>query len=296
MYYVKASETIEGYYIYGSVVEKAAMKKNNFYMLITLDKNTKAFAVYPNNIDHEVELGEELKINTQTIELNSFNKYKTSKVDDETHCKNLFKDYKNRLAYDAEGLYEVLDDEYKSKRFGTLQSFAVYIKTNKTKLMSSNLEEFGVKKEDDYTEYTCVDKTGKTYIFKEQVPMKYKMALDNYTIDSQKYTDIYDTTTNQGKTVLSLNRFNEAINAKDYDFAYNKLAESFKKKNFPTLKSFEEYIKKNWFDKNTFEYVKFGNETDVYYTYDVNITDSSKTNSKVVSKTFIIIFRRRNRF
>ena len=86
--------------------------------------------------------------------------------------------------------------------------------------------------------------------------------------------------------ILNINKFRQAINDKNYKYAYSILADSFKANNFVTQDTFENYVKSNFFENNEFEYVEFGNEANTYYTYKVNIKDKSGNN---ITKTFIVL-------
>ncbi len=110
--------------------------------------------------------------------------------------------------------------------------------------------------------------------------MNYTVIIDTYTIDIPEFLDKYNKGTPQEKVLLNLNKFMQSINNKDYKFAYSLLADGFKQNNFQTLDKFEGYIKTNFFDKNTFDYKKFGDSANTYYTYEVEIKDALRKRYK----------------
>jgi len=288
MYTVDIDADFTTYFVYGKVIEKNNYKRTDFSIMITIDEANRKYEIYPYGHDYEVKLGEELKINKKEINNSKYNTVSAVIVDDETYCQDLYEDYRNRLLYDVDGLYEILDTEYRKMKFGNIESFRSYVQNNKTKLVNENLKGYNIEEGEDYTQYICVSKDGNYYFFNETAPMQYTLILDSYTVDMNKFTSIYDSTTIQGKVVLNLNKIMTALNTKDYEYVYNRLADSFKKANFPTQKSFEDYAKVTFFDKNEFEYVKFNNESDIYYTYEIKITDESKKDNKSINKTFIM--------
>jgi len=126
--------------------------------------------------------------------------------------------------------------------------------------------------------------------------MKYEVILDTYTIDIPEFVTKYNASTPQEKVILNLNKFMLALNDKDYKTAYNMLAPSFRTNNFSTLAEFEEYAKTYLFENNKFEYTKFGNEAGTYYTYEVRITDASRTKRKRSYKNIYNVTWRWNKF
>lgn len=288
MYNVDIDADSITYFVSGKIIEKDSYKKTKFSIMIIIDQANRKFEIYPFGHEYDLKVGEELIVDKKEINNSQYNFVSAVSVDDETYCQDLFEDYKNRLFYDVDGLYEILDKEYREKKFGSLEAFKNYVQNNKTKLVNERLTGYSIEEVEDYTQYICEGKDGNYYYFKVIAPMQYTLIMDNYTIDTNKFTSIYDTTNIQGKVVLNLNKIMTALNTKDYEYVYNKLADSFKKANFPTQKSFEDYAKVTFFDKNEFEYVKFNNESDIYYTYEIKITDESKKDNKSINKTFIM--------
>ena len=153
---------------------------------------------------------------------------------------------------------------------------------------SIKVSKYDVNKEDDYTQYVCIDSFENNYIFKATSAMKYTVILDTYTIDIPEFTEKYAKANTQEKVILNLNKFMLSLNNKDYKYAYSILANSFKQANFPSLEEFENYAKQTFFDHNAFEYVSYDSNGDTYYTYAVTISDSTGQSIDTVTKTFII--------
>ena len=279
-----ANDQVRVYFVNGNVVEKSSLKKSQFSIMVSTDTQNTAFEIYPNGYDYKIELGKELKIDKKEIINTKYNNYTYNIINDETYSKDIFDDYKNRLMYDVEGSFNRLDEEYRKAKFTNLEEYKKYVKDNYTKLINSNLSSYQVTN----TQVLCIDRNNKSYIFKITAPMQYSLILDTYTIDIPEFTTKYNGANDKEKVILNINKFMLALNDKDYKYAYNILANSFKQKNFPTFESFEKYAKSNFFDQNKFDYLEFGDEAGTYYTYKVSITDATGKNNKSITKTFIM--------
>ena len=123
--------------------------------------------------------------------------------------------------------------------------------------------------------------------------MDYKVIMDTYTIDLPEFIEKYDSTNEQGKVALNIDKFFKAINNKDYRYAYNHLSSGFKDEYFNNLSDFENYINEKFFDNNIIEYKTFEERADNIYVYKIQIsTDGS---NEKISNSIIVKLRRRNR-
>ena len=77
----------------------------------------------------------------------------------------------------------------------------------------------------------------------------------------------------------------KTINAKDYKYAYNCLAGSFKNNYFKTQSEFENYARANFYENNTVTYNNFEKQGDLCIC-NVTIIDTKTANKK--QKTFIM--------
>lgn len=288
MYTVDASENVKVYFAYGKVIEVENKKKTEFGMMISIDSINMTYEIYPSGYEYNVEKGKELIIDLNEIENREYNKYRFKVTDNETYCKDLVSDYKNRLMYDLENAYNMLDEQYSKAKFDNFAEFEKYVQNNYNKLITINIKKYGKDPTEDYIQYVFEDRQGKEYIFKEKTTMKYSVILDTYTLNLPEFIQKYENSNTKEKVILNLNKFMMAINDKDYKYAYNTLADSFKQNNFPTLESFETYAKQNFFDNNKFEYGNYDSEGETYYTYAVTISDGNGQDTKTISKTFII--------
>ena len=101
------------------------------------------------------------------------------------------------------------------------------------------------------------------------------------------HTEKYNSSSNENKVAMNVEKIESAINNRDYKFIYNKLDETFKNNNFKSLDEFAEYINKNFFDNNNLEYESISNEGNVYI-YTIKLTD---VNNEENTKTMTIIMK-----
>lgn len=285
---------ILAYIANGTLRDKKTKEVKAFQVIVRIDATNDTFSILPKeyvskkypNIEDKNTLEELLQT---PIKTNANNKYIFRTVAEDVYAIDLFDNFKERLEYHQETMYDNLDEEYKTTKFAALTEFKVYIQNRYKKIETLKAESFSKSKKENYTQYIYIDANGDYYIFKETAPMKYTAILDTYTIDIPEFTKKYETSKAQEKVILNINKFMQSINDKDYKYAYNILAESFKQSNFKSQAEFESYIKTNWFENNKFDYEKFGDESNTYYTYQVKVTDKTGMNNKQMTKTFIVL-------
>ena len=144
---------------------------------------------------------------------------------------------------------------------------------------------YKIDETEEYTQYTILDQNEDYYIFRETGVMEYRVILDTYTIDLPEFLEKYNTASEQEKVAMNINKFIEAINAKDYAYAYSKIADSFKENYFKTQKSFEDYIKTHFYERNTITFNNFKNQANTYI-YTTIITDKATNQRK--EQNFIV--------
>lgn len=277
---------IETYSVYGLISNRDNPSlREEAYFLVTLDVSNLTFSVTPKEVskleDINLETGEtEIKENDNNI----FDYYRITK---EELIRKYLANYKENVQYDVETAYNLINKEYSEKRFGSLDSFRTYTELNEQEIRGSLLDQYTIKEYDDYIQYICIDQNRNYYIINETAVMQYDIILDTYTLDLPEFLTKYNQTNNQGKVALNIQKFVDSINAKDYNYAYSKLADGFKNTNFPSLESFENYIKGTLYNKNEVEYMMFSEEADLY-TYKISIMNAEETSGKPMEKTIIM--------
>ena len=320
MYGMSVENNNNIYFIYGYLRDSKTAQIMNLEIGIKIDNSNKTFAIMPYeylqkknylNITEKSQIGE---IKIEKIENKTYNKCQDEYQDEEAYVTKLFETYVNRALYHTELAYESLNIQYSQKRFGDLQSYKDFVESHKELYLSYNMqnakkpEEFSnmqeyllyldnfqeaklksykATKEVGYTQYVCIDNQDNYYIFQETAPMDYKVILDTYTIDLPEFTEKYNNSTDEQKVLLNIQKFFEAINQQDYQFAYNKLDQTFKNTNFRTLAEFETYVQKNFFSKNKLATGNAQKQGDLYL-YDITISDATGKDTNAKKKNFVM--------
>lgn len=291
--YVQRNDNINVYAVYG------IQNNKNIYYIISLDYNNFSYNIKQVTEDecNNIKDGKENDyIKITNIEINNDNKFELNVMSDVQTSAMYYNIIKNVLNSEPEVLYNLLlDDEYKQKRFSNIEAFNEFVNQNKSKYNNMKLSKYAKYKYDGYVQYVCLDNNGDYFVINNNVDNgEYKVLLDTYTVDQQEFIKKYDSASDNEKAGYDINKFFEAINAKDYKYAYSCLAESFKQNNFTTQNQFENYIKNNFYNKNDVKYSNYRKEGN-YYIYTVNIINSADT-TKSVQKDFIVNLKEDRQF
>ena len=281
-------DTIKSFLVHGLVEDIQYNVIQEIFAVININFDAAKYSIKPiqdkYNSINEIQIDYiETKIND-----NKYNRFTPSAPNYKDEASDFINLFKALALGKPEELYYKLEDKYRNAKFKNIDDFKIYINAKREEISKIVFKDYEVKKTEEYTQFVCLDKNMNNYIFRVKSPFNYSIILDTYTIDLLEFLEKYNSTTDQGKVVLNINKFMLALNDGDYQYAYNKLADGFKANNFPTLASFEEYVKNNFFAKNKFDYKKFGKEGEKYYTYSIDITDMSGTLENTINKTFIM--------
>lgn len=277
---LKEGENVNKYLVYGYAIDLEYNFIGYLYVIVNLDMDSKAFSIEP--IDESIYQTALIENNNIRVPLNENNGYLYQQLSEEYRLKQYFQNYKMMLLSNVDIAYEFLDNDYKEKCFGNVDNFKKYINQNRDKLKAATLEGYEVKINGDYTEYVEKDVKGEYYIFNisNKNAAEFKVMLNTYIIGSSDMKEEYEKASNSKKVSLNAMRFIYAINDKNYYYAYNILAESFKNRNFNTQEHFEKYVKDYFFEKNI---MKEGSlkEEGQYYTYHLTIEDELGNTKKL---------------
>ncbi len=259
----------------------------DYYILVKLDNVDMTYSMQ--ELD-EAEFNEILNnpdnVERNAISKNSNNELVYSTVNDEIICTNLLSDYKLRIEANIENAFSKIDEEYKNKKYTSINEYEEYINRNESVYGFMKLSKYQKEVMDDYTQYICLDRAGHYYIFRETSPMQYTVILDTYTIDLPELVEQYNSSTDEQKVQFNIQKFFDAINDGDYRYAYNKLDETYKNNNFPTQTDFENYMKTSFYSKNTLGYTSYEKNGDLYI-YRMVITNGEDS-SQTIEKQFVV--------
>ncbi len=164
----------------------------------------------------------------------------------------LYSKYKLYSLHFYEDAYNMIDNEYKQKRFNDdINNYVEYLKEYNPIIENNELSQYAKNEMNGYTLYTLVDNRDYSYFVK--VPndsVECKFLLDTYTITYDGYNEKYQNMSDSQKAAANMQKFINMLNTKDYSHAYEVLDNTFKNNNFSTLEEFKNYIKRNLYEKN----------------------------------------------
>jgi len=214
---------------------------------------------------------------------NGNNNFKYKQISIEETVKMYYEEINRLELEETEQMYNKLNEQYKKIRFPTYNDYKVYVEEMKEVIQNSVISKYSVEEKDGYREYTLVDNFNNTYIGVKN----YSVLLDNYTIKVDNYSENYSKLSNEEKVRSNVYIFIQMINTKDYTNAYNLLADSFKNNYFKDQKSFEEYMKNNWFSYNLQTNIDIKSEG-INYICNVTLRDGAGSASNETNKTIIM--------
>lgn len=263
----------------------------NKYYIIELDNINETYNL-ADTTEEEYNNVKNGKVNSKYLEVKDIaktenNSFNLINISDSQLVNMYFDIIKNLLNNDPQSLYEILDEEYREKRFGNVENLEKYIELDKAKITNMEASKYARYNYDGYIQYVCRDNNGKYYIINEELNTgDYKIFLDEYTIDQPEFIEEYEKSSDSEKAGYNINKFIQSINSKDYNYAYNCLAQSFKQNNFPTLESFEKYVKENFYDENEIEHLNYMKESG-YQVYQ-SLVKKANNDEENVEKDFIV--------
>lgn len=235
--------SIKTYVVQGIALNFKYEVKKEFNIIVNVDYNNRTFSIEPSSKKYE-DINTASKINS--IKEKENNKYATTGVNTENIVKDYMNTLKRMMLSKPELVYERLDEEYRNKRFGTLDKFKEYIEKNKEEVKSIYIDKYLVNTFGDYSQYVGTDKYNNMYIFNEKDPLNYTILLDTYTLDSEEFKKVYNESTDTYKVKLNIDKWVKMLNSRDYKTAYKYLDETFKENNFATEEDFEKYMREKF--------------------------------------------------
>ena len=269
MYVSEKTNNIGIYFVYGNLIDSTNSQTYDFSMIVKIDMLNETFKVfledyvddkYPN-----INVGEDVKIEyKEEIEDNQYNIFSYESITDSVYIQDIFTNLRKNMLYNKKIVYENLDEEYRTKRFPTFEKFEQYTKNNIRDITIMKLSKYRKDKNGDSVQYVCLDSHNKYYIINENSTMDLTFILDTYTIDLPEFLTKYEESNETDKVALNIEKIKEAINAKDFEYVYNKLDNTFRNTKYSNYNNFENELKSKLFERNTFEYKKIENQGNVF--------------------------------
>lgn len=289
VYFAEENDLINTYFMEIFYYNMNNNKKYETKLMVQLDPVNMTFQVFPYNYMKEkgydeLSIGDSYSATVKEIKNNEDNIYKMIAIPKNTMADRYFNIYLEYLKNDKEASYYLLDKDYREKRFENIDKYLEFI--NKADLENAVISKSQVYDYDEYTKYVCIDIEGHYYIFNENSVMDYSIILDTYTLELPEFTEKYNSSNEQGKCALDIQKFMDAINSYDYNYAYNCLSEGFKTNYFKTVQDFEKYIESTLYSKNQISYENFEEQSGLYK-YKVKIANK-ENDQESITKTFIV--------
>ena len=256
--------------------------------MIKLDISNKTYSVfwedYLKENNYSEQRTEKIDISEANVEKNNYNYFMMVYADNTTIVNRYFDNFKKLLINNPNKLYEILDKEYREKKFLSYENFLNYLRRTSNRFSSLEVSKYQYKNDtikiiDNYENY---------YTFKMSDVMKYTIMLDNYTIIDEETKEIYSNSTEKEKVYLNTARFLNMINNKDYETAYALLDSGFKANKYPSLDKFIETLKNNLFDYNSIESASKYTTSGDNNIFVLNIKNGEKDDSQKKEMTLIM--------
>lgn len=282
-------ENVNKFVAYGIIKTIDDQYIEDMYIIVTLDQKNKTFSIEP--VDSKVDNIDNIKIvnENELIENNSYNGYRNQVITYEYLSTEYFNTYKILMLTRPDIAYDLLESNYREKRFGSLQNFENYVENNKDEISNIKIKQYLVNNYEDYVEYVAKDQNGNLYIFNDYYDKEnLEIKLDTYTITTENFASTYEQAEDTEKVQMNIDKFFQMINRQDYKTSYNCIAESFKNNYFATEEEFIQFAKERFFLYNKIEFKNCNKRGSNLYVFDVELTDISGENSEAKKVSIIM--------
>lgn len=280
-------EQVEDYVVYGITTSLDNEYIGNLYIRVNLDRENGTFSVEPLKNDYNSIEDVNVKYDGTSINSNDENLYSDTSMTYERVAKEYFSIYKRLILAKPDIIYDYLQTDYKNKRFGDVDTFIQYENLNKNEILQLQLTKYSVNEKGDYTEIVCMDQYQNFYVFDETNIMNMELKLDTYTLISDKFKTKYDSSNDQQKVALNIDKWIQMLNTRDYKNAYNMLDETFRKNNWQSEQEFETDMRKKLPLHYDVEYTTYSNENSTYV-QTIKLSDITEKDDSTITMNIIM--------
>ncbi len=185
--YYELNDDITVYFVIGEAKEdlfESSYNSKTIYHLVTIDLSNFTSSITPlkdvteyNNALTKTKTSDL----TSNITKNSYNTFKFQNVSTDTLVSTYYYYYLDKLLHDPKSAYELLNKEYREKRFKTYELFTTYLNENISSLGEATIASYRYKEGTTNTYYITNSK-GDTLIFRDRGIMQLEVYLDEVTI------------------------------------------------------------------------------------------------------------------
>lgn len=235
------------------------------FLIVNLDIVNNTYSIEPlednkyNNIN-EVIIEKEIN----EIKPNDSNEFSYQMVTAEYLAQKYMDTFKRIILGNAGLGYQLLDEEYRNKRFENEQNFEEYIQKNYNELLGLRCTKYLINNYEDYEELVCQDQYQNTYVFTITNVNEYTIKMDTYTLMTDNFTNSYDSSEDKDKVLMNIDKWIQMLNSRDYKNAYKYLDETFRNNNFGSEQNFENYMRQNYPNHYTFEFTDTSEDNGVF--------------------------------
>lgn len=292
MYFMKAQNNNNVYIVLGKYVNLSNSETTDYGFIIRTNVQNKVFSLsLYDDIERlnlqNVKEGDSIELEEENIERNEYNTFSTEYIYDNEIAEEYFLSYKQNALFNPEYLYNVLDKDYKKKKFETENDFLKFVQENRTDIMGRFVKQYKKETIDGKNRYICIDNYGNYYIFNENEIMNYTAILDMYTVNTEEFIKKYDESGEEEKVALNIGKIVQAMNVRDYKYVYDKLDETFRNNNWESEEVFEQYMMENFPLHYDVEYTTYSNEGSTYV-QQINLTDITGKTEETISINVIM--------
>lgn len=283
-------QNINGEYLYIKGKLRTDGEENDIYILLKRDliNSTYSISFIEEDIFNNMKTGKNSNTDTDiNIEKNDYNEIYSKMINEYEICLMFFRDYINTIQNNSRYGYELLDEEYKNSRFGSLEKYETYINNISNRLDLLALRGYNISEKSNYKQYACVDQYGNNYIFINTKGMYYTVILDTYTLDLPEFIEKYDAGNDETKLTLNVGKIIEAINNKDYEYVYNKMNETFRNNNFSNISTLEQFINNHFYNINEVQDFSYRQEGKVFICT-IGLKNKEKSSDTIKSITILM--------
>ncbi len=279
--YSTENEYITKYYTYGILTianGNLTATEQEVFNIIYVDIENNTYLIEQTTkeeLSNIKELGKDENID---IPQGTYNNFEYEYVDNVKQMEIYLEDFVFQIFNNIENAYNILNEEYRTKRFGSVNKFVEYVTEKQNQIRNIKIVQYSVEDEAESKVYKGTDEYGNYYHIIENAYMEYEIILDNYTMED------YSSSNEEEKIEKSAEKFILMLNSADYTNAYNLLEQTFKETYFPTEQEFINYIKNNWYERNIIASKEVNSEGICI----VTIKDAISTESNQMQKQFKI--------
>lgn len=118
---------------------------------------------------------------TEYLKNYNVNEYIPTYISDEDMARIYLNEFVHIMHYDVEESYNLLDEEYRLKKFSNIELYKTYI--NSIKYSTYKLDSYYVRNKDGYKIFGVYDTNGNLFIFKTKGVMQYTVYFDDDTVE-----------------------------------------------------------------------------------------------------------------